>query len=175
MANDATSYLVKGVVEKYSARWKEVEVGEINVVNAMRKHKAIIGGEGSNGGIIIPPGTCRDSILTLLLVLRILSQTGKSLPELVGQLPPYTTLQEKARALDRRKVEQYYAGKGFRIQATGDAHGGLKAISPDGWIWFRESRTEPRVVRIIADSKSASKAKSLMKEAMGLLAKAKNS
>ena len=52
--NDATSYLVKEITENYNAKWKEVEVGEINVVDTMVAFNSPIGGEGSNGGIIIP-------------------------------------------------------------------------------------------------------------------------
>lgn len=63
VVNDATSYLVKEICDEYGVKFIEVEVGETNVVETMLKNKSRIGGEGSNGGIILAPATCRDGIL----------------------------------------------------------------------------------------------------------------
>ena len=56
-----------------------------------------IGGEGSNGGVIVPPSRCRDGILSLFLILKIINETNKSFKKLIQELPEYNSIQEKIR------------------------------------------------------------------------------
>jgi phosphomannomutase len=168
VVNDATSYLVKHTAAKFHTRWKEVEVGEINVVDAMIAFNSPVGGEGSNGGIIIPPSRCRDGILTLILLFKILAKKKKSLKELVGSLPKYHYLKEKIKinkdfTESREKLKQHFLDNSFIVEETGDETGGLKAIKDNSWLWFRQSKTEDKVLRIIVDSQDLKKAKDLIK------------
>jgi len=174
VVNDATSYIIKEIAEKYNSEFKEVEVGEINVVDEMLALNSPIGGEGSNGGVIIPPSRCRDGILTVLLLLKIISKRKKSLKELIDELPKYYYIKEKINLKQnfvelKNKVRQYYLDREFQILETGDETGGLKAIKNNSWVWFRQSKTEDRVLRIIADSKNENIAKKLLNEAKSLL------
>jgi phosphomannomutase len=175
VANDPTSYIVKEIAEKYGSGYKEVEVGEINVVDEMLKNNSPIGGEGSNGGVIFPPSRCRDGILTVLYILKILKKKEKSLKQLIEELPKYYYMKnyEKEKLVLkenfielRNKVKDYYKNKGFEILETGDETGGLKAVNKNGWIWFRQSKTEDKVLRIISDSKDKEIAEALLKEAI---------
>jgi len=46
----------------------------------------------------------------------------------------------------------------------------LKFVDKDGsWVWFRQSKTESNVLRIISDSKDEEVANGLIKEAKRLL------
>lgn len=174
VVNDATSYSVKEIAENHRAKWIEVEVGEINVVNEMIKTKAQIGGEGSNGGNIIPPSRCRDGILTILALLKLMQNKNKKLKELISELPKYHYIKEKIEikedfGLIRDKIRDYYLSNKFIILETGGKTGGLKAILENSWIWFRQSKTEDKVLRIIADSKDKETAERLVNEAKELL------
>jgi len=167
VVNDATSYLVKEIISEYNSKWKEVEVGEINVVDAMVGFNSPIGGEGSNGGIIIPPSRCRDGILTLLFLILIVARKKKSLKKLVEDLPEYTYVKEKVKLKRnftkiRSRIMTYFLDKGYLVEETGDETGGIKAIKDNSWIWFRQSKTEDKVLRIIVDSKDIKKAKELL-------------
>jgi len=170
VVNDATSYLVKDVVEKYGAHYKEVEVGEINVVHEMYKVGAIAGGEGSSGGAIFPPSTCRDGVLALLLLLKLMACKQKSLKELIKELPTYFTLHGKLKCENdlvdmKNKLKRYFMSQHYTISETGDNTGGLKIhITDSSWIWYRMSKTEPGIFRIIVDSKDEQEAKRLFKE-----------
>lgn len=195
VVNDATSYLVKEIVDKYNGIWKEVEVGEINVVDKMIEFNSKVGGEGSNGGVIISPSKCRDGILTSLVLLKLINEKNKSLKELIDELPKYYYLKEKVKlkedfVLLRDNIKKYYLNNGFQILETGDETGGMKAIKkfPEGnfslsksaernqdleiknnsWIWFRQSKTEDKALRIIADSKIKETAIMLINEAKSL-------
>ena len=175
VTNDATSGVVKEIVSKHGSELKEVEVGEINVVDEMLKVNSPIGGEGSSSGGIYPPSRCRDGILTLISILKIIQKKDKSLNELIDDLPKYFTLREKIsiKLEDydkiRNKIEEYYKNKNYKIQKTGDITGGLKAYLDDSsWVWFRVSKTEAGVFRIFSDSNDLDKAKQMIKEAKGL-------
>ncbi|MBR9700093.1 hypothetical protein GOV09_06555 [Candidatus Woesearchaeota archaeon] len=166
VANDATSYVVKDIVDDHHAKWKEVEVGEINVVDTMIAFNSPVGGEGSNGGIILPPSRCRDGILTLIKIAALVGRKEKSLSELIDGLPSYFYRQEKIKKdfHIRERIKQHYLDKGFTIEETGDESGGLKAIGEKGWIWFRQSKTEDKVTRVIVDSKDELYTDSLLRE-----------
>jgi len=180
VVNDATSNLVKEIADKNRANLKEVEVGEINVIDAMLNHNSVIGGEGSSSGIIFPPSRCRDGMLTLLAVLKIIAKRKKQLGGIIKEYPKYYNLKEKIefdfKQHDKIKEElkNYYLKKGFKIKETGDITGGLKILIGDkSWIFFRASKTEEGTFRIIVDSSSKEKADELMKEAREIFKKFK--
>ena len=175
VVNDATSYVVKEITERNKGTFKEVEVGEINVVDEMLNSNSLVSGEGSNGGVILFPTKCRDGILTVLFLLKIISEKNKSLKELIQELPKYYYLKEKLKIKEnflkiRNKIKSYYQNKGFKIQETGDENGGLKALKNNSWVWFRQSKTEDKVLRVIVDSKYKTVAENLLSEAKKILA-----
>ena len=171
--NDATSNVVKKVAEGYGCTVKEVEVGEINVVDEMLNLDSPVGGEGSSGGVIVSPSRCRDGILTLMYVLKIMNEGGKTLTELIKELPLYFNVQKKFKLdkkFDRNKVKSYYLAKGFKIQETGDSTGGLKIIiDENSFVWFRISKTEANLLRVIVDSDSESNCSRLLEEASSVI------
>ncbi len=172
--NNATSNVVRDVALKHQAKVKEVEVGETNVVEEMKKSKSIVGGEGSSGGAIISPSKCRDGILTLLTILSIVAKKEKRLHDIISDLPSYYNLREKME-FDSTKhdeikkyLKNYYSKKGFEIRESG-AKGSLKVItSKNSFVWFRASKTEANVFRIISDSNNKEEARKLLDEAIKL-------
>lgn len=176
VVNDATSYLVKQIVDEYKANWSEVEVGEVNVIDTMIEFNSPVGGEGSNGGVIIPPSRCRDGILTLLYLLKIIGASGKNAKQLIDGLPKYNYYKEKIKiskdfAQKKEKIKQFYLKRGFQVVESGDETGGLKAIKDNAWVWFRQSKTEDKILRIISDSINDKLAVKNLKDAKQLLRK----
>ena len=170
VVNDATSYLVKEITSKHKAKLIEIEVGEVNVLDAMLLNNSKIGGEGSSAGAIIPPSRCRDGILTLLSILKIIAKRKKPLKDIISNYPAYFTLKDKVKfnpkglKTIKNKIKQLYLKQGYRVQETGDITGGLKIIIDNSFLWFRASKTEEGILRIMADSKSREKAEYLLKE-----------
>ena len=169
--NDATSYLVRDTIKKHKATMQEVEVGEMPVVEGMEKNKSIIGGEGSNGGVIIPPIKCRDGIMTIALILKLMAQNKKSLEEILDSYPKYYEAITKVNCSPEKSLgikseaEKYFRAHGYKIKKTGDKDGGLKAlIDPENFVWFRQSRTEPGVFRILSEGNNKQKVEKLLAE-----------
>jgi len=62
-------------------------VGEVNVVEMMKKHNAVIGGEG-NGGVIYPElHYGRDALAGIALFLTHLAQSRKTCSGLATAIP----------------------------------------------------------------------------------------
>lgn len=179
VVNDATSGVVRDIAQRFGVKVKEVEVGETNVVETMKKFKSIVGGEGSSGGAIIWPSRCRDGILTLLSILSIVANQRKPLLEIVDELPKYYTQRKKieyeAEKHDsiKKYLKEYYSKKGFEIRETGGIKGGLKVIvNKNSFVWFRASKTEPNIFRIISDSTNYNESQKLLEEAADMFKKA---
>jgi phosphomannomutase len=168
--NDATSNVVKEVAERHNAKVEEVEVGEINVVKRMYEVKSPISGEGSNGGVIIPPARCREGLMTLIAIIRLLARTKKKLSDIYGDFPKYYTprqaLNSEVNTIKIKElIEKKFRDKGYEIRKTGNETGGLKIIIDEkSWLWFRDSKTEAGQFRIIADSNDETKAKELLQQ-----------
>ena len=178
--NDATSYVVRDTAKKYNAKIIETGVGEINVVSAMERYKAVIGGEGSSSGVILPPSKCRDGTMTLLMMLSIASR--KSLHEAVNELPEYFTLRKKIefnpsmQPSIRKHLKKYYSGKGLKIIENEGLKGSLKVITgKDSFVWFRASKTEGNIFRIMSDSRRLSQSEKLLRDAAEVFEKANQS
>ncbi len=167
VTNDATSGLIKEVAKKYDAETIEVEVGEINVVDKMDELKSPVGGEGSSSGGIVPPSKCRDGILSLVQILHLMAKRKKKITEILEDFPPYYSSRTNIRCSPyltvkvRKKLEDYWKKNEDieDIRKTGDETGGLKIIRKKtkhgpGWIWYRASKTEKGVFRIITDAQS---------------------
>lgn len=174
VVNDATSLVVRDIARKHNAGYVETEVGETNVVNEMYRLKAPIGGEGSSSGVIIPDSRCRDGILTLLILMRIIANTGKKIEKLAEELPRYyniktkITIDSKKYGAIVKKIHNHYKGKTFKIKKS--KAGSLKImLDNNSFVWFRASKTEANVLRVIADAKNKEQAELIIEEALKLV------
>lgn len=173
VVNDATSSMVKEIAKKYNAKYVETEVGEANVVSKMYKLKAAVGGEASSSGVIIAPSRCRDGILTLVYLLKIIANRKKNLNELIKELPEFYNIKSKIECnskkylLIKNKLRKYYSKKG-KISKTNSES--LKInLDNSSFVWFRVSKTEANVLRVIADAPDKKQAQSIMDEALRIL------
>jgi phosphomannomutase len=173
VVNDATSLMVRETAKKHNAKYIETQVGEINVVDKIYELKAPVGGEGSSSGVIIPDSRCRDGVLTLIYLLKIIADKGKKLEELVKELPEFYNIKKKVQIKSKgytkikKKLISYYRKKQCKIKDT--KSGSLKIfIDGNSFILFRESKTEAGVLRVISDAPKKGQAEALIKEALNL-------
>ncbi|MBK8981933.1 MAG: phosphoglucosamine mutase [Ignavibacteria bacterium] len=158
--NLSTTRSVEDVALKFKSKVFRSSVGEINVVNEMKKRRSIIGGEGS-GGIIYPElHYGRDSLAGIALVLNELADSGKSLSEYKSGLPEYFIYKSRIENIkdpDKvlRKFKEKYSVKNNNVRINTDD--GLKIDFSDHWIHLRKSNTEP-IIRIITEAGSAKEA-----------------
>jgi len=130
------------------------KVGEANVVEVMKRKKAVFGGEG-NGGVIDPelPSFGRDSLSGVGWILSLMIESKKSLNQLLENFPIYIMKKEAIRgdAETVLKISRKIQTK-FPLWKQ-DTSDGFHFLAPDlsGWIHIRSSNTEP-VIRILAEA-----------------------
>ena len=153
--NLSTTRMVDDVARQLDATVIRTPVGERHVVEGMRRHGALIGGEG-NGGVIFPEShEGRDALVGIALILDLLAKRGESLATVVSALPRYVMVKEKLALSDRnqlpklteelRKLADSVPGSSI---STLD---GVRVDTPDGWVHLRLSNTEP-MIRLIAEA-----------------------
>jgi phosphomannomutase len=167
--NLTTSNVVEDVAAKFGRRVYRTAVGEANVVERMKAVKALIGGEGSSGGVIFS-GThlCRDSYTAMALLLDRLATESTTLSALDRALPRYHRRSGKVQfahgKLGGLMLEMERRHPGAQLERTD----GLKLVLAEGWIHLRASNTEP-ILRVAVESKDEAFAGRLFEESMALL------
>lgn len=162
----STGHIVETVVKNENCSIEYTPVGSIYVARTMRALLAcgkpvIFGGEG-NGGLIYPDHQfCRDGGMTAAMMVCILATTGKSLSELIAELPHRIILKDKITTPDGNRIIDFI--KTRYPQDILDETDGVKIHKHNSWILVRASGTEP-IVRIIIDSDSHREACELQKE-----------
>ncbi len=151
VTNLSTSRMLDDVAAKFGGSVVRTPVGEANVIQAILKHNAPIGGEG-NGGVIDPRIVCgRDSLVGIAYILQLMADTGKTISQLVAEFPRYEIVKEKfeCRREDANRaveaVKQAFANEKIDVQD------GIRIDWPDAWVHARPSNTEP-IMRIIAEA-----------------------
>lgn len=174
--NDATSGIIKEIARKHHVKLVETNVGEINVIKGMTKNKALIAGEGSSGGVILSPSKCRDGIITLLWIIKIVVNLNAPLKKIIDSYPKYYNHTKNVKIKPdtavklKKEIEKYYKKKKYKIKKIDEYEGSIKVIvDSKSFVWFRDSKTEGNVFRIISDSNDEKKAFKLMKEAVSLV------
>jgi phosphomannomutase/phosphoglucomutase len=162
---------VEEVVRQAGAKLVITRSGSLPVARGIMDEHAVFGGE-ENGGFYWPAHqVARDGPASSAMLLDILAETGKSLGELLADLPKFHVVKRnvplppavKAKVLDR--VRETLGAEAERL-VTLD---GVKAFYPDGWILVRPSGTEP-ICRVYAESRDPAKAKAMCERAVALVA-----
>ena len=162
--NVVTSTTSEAIAKSYGGTTWRSKVGEANVVEMMRTHNAVIGGEGS-GGVIWPlVNMARDSFVGIALILELMARLGKPISTLVAELPTFSMAKDKvARTGDLADI--YARLKNTFPEAVAVDIDGLRLDLPDGsWVNIRPSNTEP-IIRIFAESTTKEQAQKLLAEA----------
>jgi phosphomannomutase len=154
VVNLTTSSAIDDIAHAHGRKCYRTPVGEANVVETMQAVKAVIGGEGSNGGIIFPAVQyCRDSYTGMAFLLDRLAETGLTVSQLAAQLPRYYRKLGKVAFEHGRLGPLMQALEENFPEATMDRSDGLKLQLESGWIHVRASNTEP-LLRLAAEAKS---------------------
>ena len=130
----------------------------------MKKLKAKLGGEENGGVFYGPHQPVRDGAMTIALMLDILADTGRSLSQLLIELPRYYLKKDKIGCPNEKKVEVL---KKLILEVKGlgpETIDGVKLWFPDkSSILIRPSGTEP-IYRFYAEAEEKEKASILVKE-----------
>ena len=154
VSNMSSTRALSDITQKYGGNHIASAVGEVNVVDAMKKNNAIIGGEG-NGGIIFPESHYgRDALVGIALFLSLLSEKKISVSELKKTYPLYFMSKKKIDLNSATNVDSIL--ESIKNKFNNDKINlvdGVKIDFPDSWVHLRKSNTEP-IIRIYSEAKS---------------------
>jgi len=161
VSNLSSTKALRDVTEGYGCQHYTASVGEVNVVEEMKKRGAVIGGEG-NGGVIYPAlHYGRDALVGIALFLSHLAKSGKKCSSLRKIYPHYIIAKKKltlSPSLDFNRVIIAVKEK-FRDRSY-DERDGLWFEDHGGWVQIRKSNTEP-IMRIYAEGRTEREAEEL--------------
>ncbi|MCL2645825.1 MAG: phosphoglucosamine mutase [Phycisphaerales bacterium] len=163
VVNLATTRMIDDIAKKFGQTCIRTPVGEANVTAKMAEVNAVIGGEGGGGAIDPRVGMTRDSFLGIVMVLDLLTRTGKKLSEIVAELPQYVRVSTKFECTREQAavlVEKAKAKFAGETNAKVNTEDGVKIDWPEGWVQVRASNTEP-IARMVAEAKDEATVKKL--------------
>ncbi len=161
VVNLSTTRAIEKIAERHGCEVVRTKIGEIHVTEKMLEIGAVIGGEG-NGGIIYPEiQPCRDSFTGMALILERMATTGRSISDLVAEMPRSEMLKAKvpcSREEARRLLRDLHARFAERNPVLLD---GLLLTFGEAWVNLRPSNTEP-IVRIVVEAPTDEEARQLL-------------
>ncbi len=161
VSNMSSTRALSDVTKSHGGTYEASAVGEVNVVELMKKNNAIIGGEG-NGGIIYPESHYgRDALVGVALFLSLLAERKVSVSALRASYPTYFMSKKKIQLTPSLDVDAI-----LKTMESNYSHERLTTI--DGvkidfdhcWVHLRKSNTEP-IIRIYTEAQSQDKADQL--------------
>jgi len=141
-------------------RTYRTDVGDGNVLAAMRRRRVNLGGEQSGHIICWDKTCCGDGVLVALFVSELLVKSGLSLAEFADSVPVYPQELRNVPMADNRRWrrDERFLQKLERIQSS---YGGEVRF------YIRPSGTEG-VVRVLTEARTAARAKQACREACEL-------
>jgi phosphoglucosamine mutase len=135
------------VVEAAGGHVVRTPVGDKYILEGMQVSGARLGGEKSGHVIDLDHTTSGDGIVTALEVLRVMTESGRSLTELAADIP---MLPQQQRAVKARHKDQWEADRILQAQIA-EAAGRLGST---GRVLVRPSGTEP-ALRVMVEGPDA--------------------
>jgi phosphoglucosamine mutase len=138
----------------------ETQVGDRYVLDAMRSHRAVMGGEQSGHIILMDRATTGDGLLTAVRLLEVVAATGQTLAELRKLITEYPQVLRNLRVPGKEALP----GATVLWEAVREMEGRL---GDEGRVLVRASGTEP-VVRIMVEAPTAPDATSIADELVSI-------
>ena len=152
VSNLSSTLALSKVTNAHGGEYFASAVGEVNVVELMKKKNAVIGGEG-NGGVILPElHYGRDAIVGIALFLSLLAEKNISVSSLKDSYPEYHLSKNKITlegnmdidGVLSKIIKKYEKNNPITID-------GVKIDFENSWVHLRKSNTEP-IIRIYTEA-----------------------
>lgn len=161
VSNMSSTRALRDVTENHGCKYFSSAVGEVNVVEEMKKRKAVIGGEG-NGGVIYPElHYGRDALAGIALFLTYYAESGIKCSSLRSNFPDYFIAKKRVdtgEGIDFKAVLKDIKNE-FRGHDI-DERDGMRIDLKDGWVQVRKSNTEA-IIRVYAEGRTIREAEDL--------------
>ena len=163
------SFTVSGKVKKlckhYNLPYEVTPVGFKHIAKKMVDEDVLVGGEESGGIAVKNHIPERDGVWNALLLMQFMSETGKSIDELVQEIYDivgsfaferydlHITEELKQRIIQKCQSGYFQSFGKYQIQEIEDIDGWKYHLDENTWLMIRASGTEP-VLRVYCESKT---------------------
>jgi len=106
----------------------------------------------------------------MALILHLLAGSGKSVSDLVAELPRFCMVKEKLTCPSNKIPDVLRMVKREYTDLPMDTRDGVKVILPNGWFHVRGSNTEP-IVRVVAEARSEGEVRQIVQDVFGRVAR----
>jgi len=154
VSNLSSTKALRDITVKHGCSHFKSAVGEVNVVEEMKRQNSVIGGEG-NGGIIYPAlHYGRDALVGVAMFLSLLAKSRLKCSQLRQTYPAYFMAKKKLTLSQSIEFSQIATAvkSGFPGHKF-DERDGLWFETGRGWVQIRKSNTEP-VIRIYTEEQT---------------------
>jgi phosphoglucosamine mutase len=164
---------VEKMVSAHGGKVVRTKVGDVYVAEAMKRHKAIFGGEPCGAWIHTRFHYCPDGMLSSIMLLKALEGEYRSLSEFIAETPQYQILRENIACKNELKYKVMQKAEDslkahFPTYEQYSSVDGVRLALKNGWILVRASGTEP-LVRLTVEGESLKAAKEIMKKGVTLV------
>lgn len=161
VSNLSSTKALRDITSGYGCKHFSASVGEVNVVEEMKKRNAVIGGEG-NGGVIYPElHYGRDALVGIALFLSHLAKSKMKCSALRLIYPQYVIAKKKLKLEPAMEFSKIIATVKHHFHGhQTDERDGLWIEHENGWVQIRKSNTEP-IMRIYAEGRNSKEADEL--------------
>jgi len=177
-----SSYLIDRICQAHGLKFAEVPVGFKYICEKMRESDVLIGGEESGGVGFQGHIPERDGMLANLMLLEMLTVTGKRVSEIVRELQKEFgassydridmrfPLDKREKFIETLRTQPPKFLLGVPLAQMKDFDGVKYIAEDDSWLMFRTSGTEP-IIRIYSEASTATRVKKLLEHGKGLAVK----
>ncbi len=123
----------------------EANVGDRFVMTQMKKHNAVLGGEGSGHIICLDRTSSGDGIIAALQVLEVLVKSGKTLNALKSEVQKYPQVLISVKIKEKLDLSQHKVLQKAQLEVE-------KSLGQAGRVLIRPSGTEP-LIRVMVEGK----------------------
>lgn len=164
------SMMAEDYLGKMGAKIVRVPVGHTHIMEAGKRYNALLGYEASGHMVMPRIALFDDPTFVVLSIAEAMKNEGKSLSELVAEVPAYPRKRLSIRLADATKfavVERLKKrlAEEYENVSTMD---GVRIAFEDAWVLIRASNTEP-VVRLTVEAKAWERVDELAEKFKGIV------
>jgi len=130
-------------LQAQAIEFHRASVGDRYVLEALRQHGGVLGGETSGHMLVLDKTTTGDGLICALQILAVMQETGKPLSELVAGMPKYPQTMVNVRM--EKRVDPSQSSEVRSAVASAESE-----LADKGRVVLRASGTEP-VIRVMVE------------------------
>ncbi|MEJ6660104.1 MAG: phosphoglucosamine mutase [Candidatus Thioglobus sp.] len=123
----------------------EADVGDRYVMEEMKKHDSVLGGEGSGHMICLDKSTSGDGIISAIQVLEVLAKSDSNLNQLKNEMVKYPQVLINVRTNKSIDLDSHQMLNKTMLEVE-------KSLGDEGRVLIRASGTEP-LIRVMVEAK----------------------